>query len=364
MQDRLTRLVVVGLLVLLAILAVQPYADRFLFSAKEPRPIEPRGKLSDFERATIEIFQRVSPSVVHVAGRADENVMSSSVETAPVQTGTGFVWDTAGHVVTNNHVVQGASALAVRLASGEVLSARLVGAAPNFDIAVLAVSSPRLPKPIAVGRSSDLKVGQSAFAIGNPFGLDQSLTTGVISALKRRLPTSGGREISDVIQTDAAINPGNSGGPLLDSAGRLIGVNTAIFSLSGGNVGVGFAIPVDVVNRIVPQLIRRGHMPIPGIGIIAADEAAATRLGVQGVVVMRTMPGSPAEEAGLQGIDPRTSALGDIIVAANGRPVHRLADLIDEVEKAGIGQTVHLNVMRGDSTASMRAKIVDVESLK
>jgi 2-alkenal reductase len=364
MQDRLTRLVVVGLLVLLAILVVQPYLDRFLFSATEPRPIEPRGKLADVERATIEIFQRVSPSVVHVAGRAEQNVLSSSAETARVQTGTGFVWDEAGHIVTNSHVVEGASTLAVRLASGEVLPARVVGAAPQVDIAVLAVNPPRnLPRPVAVGRSAELRVGQSTFAIGNPFGLDQSLTTGVISALKRRLPTSGGREIADVIQTDAAINPGNSGGPLLDSAGRLIGVNTAIFSLTGSNIGIGFAIPVDVVNRVVPQLIRNGHVPTAGIGIIAADEGTATKLGVQGVVVVRTLPGSPAEQAGLQGLDPRTRTLGDIIVAANGRPVHRLADLIDEIEKAGIGKTIDLNVMRGDSNASLRAKVVDVGAM-
>jgi 2-alkenal reductase len=365
MQDRLTRLVVVGLLVLLAILVVQPYVDRFLFSATEPRPIEPRGKLADVERATIEIFQRVAPSVVHIAGRAEENILSSSLDTAQVQTGTGFMWDDAGHIVTNSHVVQGASALAVRLASGEVLRGRVIGAAPGVDLAVLSVSSSRgLPRPVALGRSSDLKVGQSAFAIGNPFGLDQTLTTGVISALKRRLPTSGGREISDVIQTDAAINPGNSGGPLLDSAGRLIGVNTAIFSLTGSNVGIGFAIPVDVVNRVVPQLIRNGRVPMAGIGIIAADEGTATKLGVQGVVVVRTLPGSPAEQAGLQGIDARSRALGDIIVAANGRPVHRLADLIEEIEKTGIGKPVHLNVMRGDSTAAMRAHIVDVAALQ
>jgi 2-alkenal reductase len=365
MQDRFTRLVVISLLVLFAILIGQPYIDRFLFSATEPRAIEPRGKLADGERATIEIFQRVAPSVVHIAGRTDENQLSTGAEFAQVQTGTGFIWDLAGHIVTNSHVVQGASALAVRLASGEVLPAQIVGAAPNVDLAVVAVSSAhKLPPPVAVGRSSELKVGQSAFAIGNPFGLDQSLTTGVISALKRRLPTSGGREISDVIQTDAAINPGNSGGPLLDSAGRLIGVNTAIYSLSGGNSGIGFAIPVDVVNRVVPQLIRNGHVPIAGIGIIAADEGTATRLGVQGVVVERTLPGSPAEKAGLQSIDPRSGALGDIIVAANGRPVHRLADLTEEIEKAGIGHAVDLNVMRGDTTASMRATIVDVGGMK
>jgi 2-alkenal reductase len=364
MQDRLTRLVVIGLLVLLAILAVQPYVDRFLFSATEPRPIEPRGKLADVERATIEIFQRVSPSVVHIAGRPEGEVLSSG-EAARIQTGTGFIWDDAGHIVTNSHVVQGTSALAVRLASGEVLSGRVVGVAPQVDLAVLSVSAThRLPRPITVGRSAELKVGQSAFAIGNPFGLDLSLTTGVISALKRRLPTSGGREIADVIQTDAAINPGNSGGPLLDSAGRLIGVNTAIFSMTGSNIGIGFAIPVDVVNRVVPQLIRDGRVPTPGIGIIAADEGTATRLGVQGVVVVRTVPGSPAAKAGLQGIDPRTRALGDIIVAANGRPVHRLADLTEEIEKTGIGKTVHLNVMRGDTNTSVRADVTDIERLK
>lgn len=365
MQDRFTRLVVVCLLILLAILIGQPYLDRYLYSATQPRPIEPRGKLADGERATIAIFQRAAPSVVQISGRAGDNTLTNALGRAQVQTGTGFIWDLAGHVVTNNHVVEGTSSLAVRLASGEVLPAQIVGAAPSVDLAVVSISPPRnMPPPIAIGRSAELKVGQSAFAIGNPFGLDQSLSAGVISALKRRLPTSGGREISDVIQTDAAINAGNSGGPLLDSAGRLIGVSTAIASPSGSSWGVGFAIPVDVVNRVVPQLIRNGHVSVPGIGIIAADEGTATRLGVQGVVVLRTLPGSPAEKAGLQGIDPRTGALGDIIVAANGRQVHRLSDLTDEVAKTGIGHAVDLNVMRGDTTASMRAEITDIGGMK
>src|SRR5207253_4398317 len=186
--------------------------------------------------------------------------------------------------------------LAVRLASGEAVRAEVVGTTPNYDLAVIHISGvASLPPPIAVGTSSDLKVGQSAFAIGNPFGLDQSLTTGIISALKRRLPTSGGREITNVIQTDAAINPGNSGGPLLDSAGRVIGVNTAILSPSGTSAGIGFAIPIDSVNRVVPELIRRGYVPTPGIGIVAANEAVATRAGADGVVIVRTMPGSGAE---------------------------------------------------------------------
>jgi S1-C subfamily serine protease len=203
-------------------------------------------------------------------------------------------------------------------------------------------------------------VGQWAFAIGNPFGLDQSLTTGVISALKRRLPTSAGREIGNVIQTDAAINPGNSGGPLLDSAGRLIGVNTAIFSPSGANAGVGFAIPVDVVNRVVPQLIRNGRVPTPGIGIVAASEEMAARLGAEGVVVVRTMPSSPAEQAGLRGVDPRTGVLGDVIVAVDGKPVHNLANLTDQLEQAGVGKTVELSIKRGGATTSVKMQVADI----
>jgi 2-alkenal reductase len=189
----------------------------------------------------------------------------------------------------------------VRLASGEIGKADVVGTAPDYDLAVIHFSGDgELPSPIAVGTSSNLEVGQAAFAIGNPFGLDQSLTNGIINALKRRLPTSGAREIANVIQTDAAINPGNSGGPLLDSAGRLIGVNTAIYSPSGSNAGIGFAIPVDVVNKVVPELIRNGRVPTPGIGILAGNEALAARLGIQGVVVLWPFqilrPRAPASE--------------------------------------------------------------------
>jgi S1-C subfamily serine protease len=197
-----------------------------------------------------------------------------------------------------------------------------------------------------------------AFAIGNPFGLDQSLTSGIISALKRRLPTSGGREIANVIQTDAAINPGNSGGPLIDSAARVIGVTTAILSPSGSNAGIDFAIPVDVVNRIVPELIRNGRVPTPGIGIVAANEAVATRLGVEGVVVVRTAPGSPAERAGLRGVDFNTAGLGDVIVAVNDTRVRRL--LTDELERNGVGKTVHLTVQRDGRTRTVETEVVDI----
>src|SRR5712692_8199334 len=251
--------------------------------------------------------------------------------------------------------------LAVRFASGRVSRATIVGTAPNYDLAVLRVNDTKsLPPPIAIGTSEDLKVGQSVFAIGNPFGLDQSLTTGIISALKRRLPTSAGREISDVIQTDAGINPGNSGGPLLDSAGRVIGVNTAILSPSGTSAGIGFAIPVDVVNRVVPEIIRRGYVPTPGIGIIAASEAEATRAGVEGVVIVRTVPGSSAEQAGLRGIDQHTRTLGDVIVGVNGKPVRRLPDLIQEIERVGVGNKVTLTVKRDGRERSVEVEAKDI----
>jgi len=216
------------------------------------------------------------------------------------------------------------------------------------------------PPPIAIGTSGDLKVGQFVYAIGNPFGLDQTLTTGVISALQRRLPTGEGRELAGVIQTDAAINPGNSGGPLLDSAGRLIGVNTAIFSPSGASAGIGFAIPVDVVNRVVPELIRNGRMPNPGIGIIAAPESATARLGMDGVVVVRTLRGSPAAQAGIRGIDPNTGEIGDIIVGVNGKPVRRLSDLTAELERAGVGKPVELTINRAGRSATVSVTIADV----
>jgi S1-C subfamily serine protease len=362
MDHRFSRFVVFALLIVLGVYIAQPYIDRLLYSASTPRAVEPRGSLSDLERSTIELFERVSPSVVQVVGRAAAlEAAPSEGEGVPAQTGTGFIWDKAGHIVTNNHVVEGTDELAVRLASGQVLRAQVVGMAPNYDLAVIRVDSTRdLPPPIAVGTSDDLKVGQSVFAIGNPFGLDQSLTTGIISALKRHLPTSGGREIANVIQTDAAINPGNSGGPLLDSAGRVIGVNTAILSPSGTSAGIGFAIPIDVVNRVVPEIIGKGYVPTPGIGIVAANEAAATRAGVEGVAVMRTASGSAAERAGLRGVDASGGRLGDVIVGVNGKPVHRLPDLTDELERVGVGKRVTLQVKRDGQDRSVEVDVVDI----
>jgi len=361
-QTRFGQISLAIALVLLAIIAAQPYAERALYASTTPRAVEPRGSVADFEASAISIFERVSPSVVQVAARTAASAGALVEENSNrAASGTGFIWDGAGHVVTNDHVVQGANEMAVRLSTGQVLQAQRVGLAPNYDLAVIRIQGGRqLPPPVALGSSSDLKVGQAAFAIGNPFGLDQSLSSGIISALKRRLPTTAGREIANVIQTDAAINPGNSGGPLLDSSGRVIGVTTAILSPSGTNAGIGFAIPVDVVNRIVPQLIRNGRVPTPGIGIVAANEAVATRLGVEGVVVVQTAPGSPAARAGLQGVNLQTGTVGDVIVEANGKPVRRLSDLTEVIEEAGVGKSVAITTLRDGQKRNFQTEITDI----
>ncbi|KAA2244159.1 S1C family serine protease [Salinarimonas soli] len=372
MSDRLTRFALLAALLLLAAFVAEPYIARYLLTADAPRVVAARGDLAPSETAAVELFQRVSPSVVHVFAQPDPRALAAPDPNDPFgagpegggggqQSGTGFIWDRAGHVVTNNHVVQGASSVSIRLSSGDVVPATIVGLAPNYDLAVLRLGRVREPPPaIAIGSSGDLKVGQSVFAIGNPFGLDQTLTTGIVSALQRRLPTSEGREIADVIQTDAAINPGNSGGPLLDSAGRVIGVNTAIYSPSGASAGIGFAIPIDVVNRVVPQLINTGRVPTPGLGIIAGNEAAAARLGIEGVVIVRTMPGSPAARAGLRPVDPRTGEIGDVIVAMNDRPVRRLSDLTAALQGIGVGQTVQITVDRGGRQAWVPVEVGDM----
>ena len=224
------------------------------------------------------------------------------------------------------------------------------------------VNRPATLRPFPVGTSGDLLVGQSVFAIGNPFGLSKTLTAGIVSALGRTLPVSNGREIPDVIQTDAAINPGNSGGPLLDSAGRLIGVNTAILSQSGSSAGVGFAIPVDLVNQIVPQLIERGTLPRPGIGIAVADESLARRLGIRGVAVMGIEPASPAAKAGLKPFDLQAGVVGDIIIAVDRKPVANVLQLSKALEAIGVGGTANLLVMRGDDTREVAVSIVDLEA--
>lgn len=359
-DGRFFRFALIATLALLALSVAQPYVTRLLLTDTTPRPVAARDDLSEAEQSIIELFERVSPSVVQVVGRQGARNMFEE-DNAGVQSGTGFVWDGAGDIVTNNHVVNGTTDVAVRLATGSRLAADIIGTAPNYDLAVIRLRNPQtVLKPVAIGSSADLKIGQFAFAIGNPFGLDQSLTFGVISALHRRLPTSSGHQITNVIQTDAAVNPGNSGGPLLDSSGRVVGVNTAIISPSGSNAGIGFAIPMDVVNRVVPQLIRDGRVPTPGIGIVAVSEQDATRLGVEGIPILRTIPNSPAARAGLRGVDTRTDALGDVIVSVNGKPVQRLSDLTNELDEIGVGHDVKLGILRNTHSETVTVTVADV----
>ena len=287
------------------------------------RPVASRGELWSGEKSTIALFRQASPAVVNITAiGVQRDIFTLNLYQIPQGTGSGFVWDRNGNVITNFHVIQNADAAQITLADQSNWKARVVGVAPDKDLAVLRIDAPsaRL-QPIPIGTSKDLQVGQTVFAIGNPFGLDQTLTTGVISALNREIESITRRPIQGVIQSDAAINPGNSGGPLLDSAGRLIGVNTAIYSPSGASAGIGFAIPVDIVNRIVPELIRSGRIVRPGLGVQIADEQIAQRLGVNGVLVVDVAKGSAASKAGVQ--PTRRDAegrlrLGDIITMIDG----------------------------------------------
>ncbi|HEX3496403.1 MAG TPA: trypsin-like peptidase domain-containing protein [Methylocella sp.] len=365
MTNRFFGIAIFWLLVVATAYVAEPYLVAWQFSATSPRTITPRADLTGAEQTRIKVFQSVSPSVVSVFARlAPQNVFTpgqqeSEVQT-DVQTGTGIIWDGAGHVITNYHVIKGTDQFAAHLSSGESVPVRVIGTAPNYDIAVLQLERTQTPlRPIAIGDSAELQVGQSVFAIGNPYGLEQTMTAGIISALRRTMPTAEGHEISGGIQTDASLNPGNSGGPLLDSSGRLIGVTSMIISGSGASAGVGIAIPVDVVNRVAAQLIRTGHMPTPGIGIAAASEAAAAQIGVDGVIVLRVRPDTPAARAGFKGVSPNGD-VGDVITEANGHPVHDIADLTGIFEEAGVGKTVKLTVTNGAHSRSVDVTLADV----
>lgn len=324
------------------------------------REITPRGSLAEFEKTIISIFNAAAPSVVYIF---TENAATGFFGMRQIRqgAGSGFIWDRKGHVVTNFHVIEGARRIQVRLESGKAIDAAFVGGSPDHDLAVIRLRRTLSDiQPIPVGTSNNLQVGQTVLAIGNPFGLARTLTTGVISALNRRLPTATGREVMGVIQTDAAINPGNSGGPLIDSSGLLIGVNTAIISESGSSAGVGFAVPVDIVNEVVPKLIAKGKYPRPGIGIIVLDDEVAAGLGTVGVVIDRVMPNSEAERAGLEGVDYRERVLGDIIVAVGGKPVSNVNDFIRILQTFDIGNTVTLSIRRGDKVRDVVVTIMDI----
>ncbi len=318
----------------------------------EPRPVAPASELGSGERHTIELFRRTSPSVAFITSIARRrDFFSLNIYEIPRGTGSAFVWDEAGHVVTNFHVISGSSRFQVTLADQSTWEATLVGAAPEKDLAVLRIDAPeRLLSAVQVGSSSKLEVGQRVLAIGNPFGLDQTLTTGIISALGREIESQANQPIRDVIQTDAAINPGNSGGPLLDGGGRLIGVNTAIVSPSGAYAGIGFAIPVDTVNWVVPELIARGRIERPTLGVELATEQLMARWELEGALIWNVYRGSGAERAGLQPTyqDRRGRVVpGDLIVALDGREVSSRLDLILLLERYRPGDRVKVSIERG-----------------
>jgi S1-C subfamily serine protease len=324
----------------------------------EARVVTPRGDLAEDEKSTIELFQRMSQSVVSISTATLRPGPGFNAVEVPSGTGTGFVWDEQGHIVTNFHVLEGGERWRVTLADQSTWNAEVVGLAEDRDLAVLSIKAPpqRL-RPVLIGTSRDLRVGQRVFAIGSPFGLDQTLTTGIISGLGREIPSRSNRLIQGVIQTDAAINPGNSGGPLLDSAGRLIGVNTAIYSPTGTSAGIGFAIPVDMVNRTIPQLLKYGRAVRPVLGVRIAPDAMLAQLNLTGVMVLAVQPGSAAESAGLQGIQldrDTVTGLGDIIIKVDDREITRQDDLFAALEQSEFGQTIKLTIIRNAKTDQQR----------
>ncbi len=316
--------------------------------------------LTPDERRDIELFQRSSQSVVFITSVELRRDFFFDVYRIPAGSGSGFFWDGQGHIVTNFHVIEGGDRFSVTLADGTDWLADLVGVAPEKDLAVLKLQR-RIDgiRPLSIGSSSALRVGQKVLAVGNPFGLDQTLTVGVVSAVGRELQSPAGRVIRDVIQTDAAINPGNSGGPLLDSAGRLIGVNTAIYSPSGGSAGIGFAVPVDTVTRLVPQLIRWGRPIEPGLpGATYLGDPLASRFGIEGVALRAVEPGSVADRLGFRGIERDRRGrylLGHVILAVDGRPVTKVDDLRDAFERAGVDGEVVLTIRFGREEKTERS---------
>jgi S1-C subfamily serine protease len=325
----------------------------------QPRTVAARGDLASDEKSTIQLFQAASPSVVYITTvTRQRDFWSMRVYETPQGAGTGFMWDMDGHIVTNFHVINGASRATVTLADQSTWDAELVGYAQEKDLAVLRIEAPRgVLRPLPLGTSRNLQVGQKVFAIGNPFGLDQTLTTGVISALGREIQSLSRRPIRDVVQTDAAINPGNSGGPLLDSAGRLIGVNTMIYSPSGASAGVGFAIPADTVNWVVPDLINHGKLNRPTLGVTLANPNQASQLDIEaGALVLEVAEGSGGAGAGVRGTrvtGRRNIELGDVIVEIDGKKIETSDDVALALERKRPGERTEVTVQRGGRKMKM-----------
>ncbi len=367
--------IVIGLLALAALVVYtysgnadwgQPLGPTYTGPEVEPRLVSPPAtKLGTDELETIRVFEDASPSVVFIINTAvRRDFFSLNLFEVPQGSGSGFVWNRKGHIVTNFHVIYRADAINVVLGQTDY-EARVVGLDPDHDLAVLQIQAPADQlTPLVIGSSHNLRVGQKVLAIGNPFGLDHTLTTGVVSALGRTIRSMTERTIEGVVQTDAAINPGNSGGPLLDSAGRVIGINTMIVSPSGAFSGIGFAVPVNTINRIVPQLIKHGKVIRPGIGVSLLPDAVAARRGVQGVIIWHVASGGAAEQAGLEGVREIVGGrieLGDIITKVDGEPIQVADDLLRILDRHNVADRVRLEVVRKGKSRSVT---VTLQALK
>ncbi|MCB0661188.1 MAG: trypsin-like peptidase domain-containing protein [Saprospiraceae bacterium] len=319
---------------------------------------EKRTDLKQGELETIRLFENATTSVTFITTinrRVD--YWTRNIYEIPSGTGSGFIWDKEGHIVTNYHVIKDGDLAQVTLSDRSTWDATVVGVAPEKDLAVLKIEAPKeLMKPLPVGASNNLLVGQSVYAIGNPFGLDQTLTTGIISALGREIKSVAGIPIKDVIQTDAAINPGNSGGPLLDSSGKLIGVNTAIYSPSGAYAGIGFSIPVDVLVWVIPELIQYGKIKRPSLGVEFATTQQTARLGIEGALILSVAENGAAEKAGIRPTFRNRYGrieLGDIIIGIDDHTVSTPSDMVLILEKYQPGQKVNVKIKRGDETLQL-----------
>ena len=351
-RSNLLTFILLGAVIYMATIQVKAWWSDQTAISSTPRAVTPRDDLKEDEKATIKLFEETSPSVVFITTiNLRRDFFSTNIYKIPAGTGSGFIWDSAGHIVTNYHVIKGADEAKITLWDQSTWDAKLVGAEPDKDLAVLKIKAPdKRLKPIKIGESKNLLVGQNAYAIGNPFGFDQTLTTGIISALGREIESITRRPITGVIQTNAAINPGNSGGPLLDSANRLIGINTAIYSPTGSYAGIGFAVPVDTVNRIVPQLVEFGKVIKPGLGInIAPDSFVTNRLNTTGVLILNTVPGGGAQKAGLKATTQSANgriSMGDIIKEIEGKTVIDSSDLFRILDAKVVGDKVKVTVDR------------------
>jgi len=341
-----------AILLLMIIWRIIPFLEIMVNST--PKAITPRGELSSLEQSNIELFEKSKDSVVFIT--TQEQVVdywSRSVMDVQKGSGSGFIWDKFGHIVTNYHVIEGASSATIRLSNGADYQASLVGADPSHDLAVLKIDASSLSlKPMPIGESKGLKVGQMVYAIGNPFGLDWTMTTGIISALNRVIDGVDGSKIKEAIQTDASINPGNSGGPLLDSARRVIGVNTSIYSPSGASAGIGFAIPIDLVNKVATQLIAYGKYIRPTLGIDVDErmnKLLNQRYGIEGIVVLGVQKGSGADHANLEPAKiyrDGSISLGDVIVKIDNDKVGSIIELNEALDTKNNEDRIKVTLLR------------------